>query len=138
MKCSLVLLREIRHKCFIPIPVASVNMAILRAVGLLCIVLFQLSSCRSGPKRAKREFDVDDMPDRMIDNFERILEELALVDKHVHDVNDSLIEYIQGHVEKKLNKLDHLEDLMKHVLNKQRKFCIASRGWVSLSSGTVF
>ena len=97
-------------------------MAILRVVGLLCIVIFQLSSCLSGPKRAKREFDVDEMPDRMIDNFEYILEELAIVDKHVHDVNDSLIEYIQGHVENKLNKLDLLEDLMKHVINRQRKF----------------
>ena len=94
-------------------------MAILRAVGLLCIVIFHLSSCRPDLKRVKREFELDDMADRMSDKFEHILEELAIVDNHVHDVNYSLIEHIQGHVE---NKLDHLEFLVKRIIKKQRKF----------------
>ena len=94
-------------------------MAILRAVGLLCIVIFQLSSCRPDLKRVKRDFELDDMADRMSDKFEHILEELAIVDNHVHDVNYSLIEHIHGHVE---NKLDHLEDLVKRIIKNQRKF----------------
>ena len=100
------------------ISLININMFATFGTITLLLVFLQNSVCLQGKTRSKRGF-VFDSEEISGSSLSRVFDELIHLDNHLDDVKQSVIEHVHDHVE---TKLDHQEEILMQILNKQRTF----------------